>query len=413
MSLQAALKAYTQGNEQRAYDLVTAVTADEPENENAWVLLLELTKDDKERADIAERILQLNPNNPAALTVQVQQGQRDWDSEERVYEMLWDCGYCGTPKLLGKTHRFCPHCGAAQEAEKRYFPKEDEKVAVQDHQFFGADKLCPACGTANSGNAEFCQQCGSPLDEARGVAKQADQICAHDADTFQAADADDDKTDEAKKGFPWWLLAVIVLIVGGVLVFFVWTKEVSAVLTDHSWQHTLAIEQYGPKADKAWCDAMPRDAYGDIQRKREVRSYQQVPDGEQCDTRRIDQGDGTYVERQECTTVYRKEPVYDTRCYFTVDRWQYERTETAQAQDQNPYWPAAKLQREGSCRGCERIAAREARYVLHFIMDDAQREPFTCAVPEQQWRQAPVKSRWQLEVGALVGDVRCDSLQLK
>ena len=31
--------------------------------------------------------------------------------DEPVYEMLWDCGYCGHKKLLGLTHRFCANCG--------------------------------------------------------------------------------------------------------------------------------------------------------------------------------------------------------------------------------------------------------------------------------------------------------------
>jgi hypothetical protein len=28
-----------------------------------------------------------------------------------TYEMFWDCGFCGTTRLLGKTHRHCPGCG--------------------------------------------------------------------------------------------------------------------------------------------------------------------------------------------------------------------------------------------------------------------------------------------------------------
>jgi len=35
---------------------------------------------------------------------------------EKTYEMLWDCRYCGTKKLLGKTHRHCLECGGAKDA---------------------------------------------------------------------------------------------------------------------------------------------------------------------------------------------------------------------------------------------------------------------------------------------------------
>ena len=54
-------------------------------------------------------------------------------TDSNAYEMFWDCPYCGTAELLGKTHRHCPACGAAQDAEARYFPPEDRKVAVEDH----------------------------------------------------------------------------------------------------------------------------------------------------------------------------------------------------------------------------------------------------------------------------------------
>src|SRR5688572_28230933 len=43
-------------------------------------------------------------------------------SGEQVFQMLWDCRFCGTSKLLGLDHRHCPNCGAAQDPEWRYFP---------------------------------------------------------------------------------------------------------------------------------------------------------------------------------------------------------------------------------------------------------------------------------------------------
>ena len=58
------------------------------------------------------------------------------------YEMLWNCGACGSEKLLGVTHRHCPNCGAAQEASRRYFPSDEEKVAVADHRYTGVDHQC-------------------------------------------------------------------------------------------------------------------------------------------------------------------------------------------------------------------------------------------------------------------------------
>ncbi|MDQ7024021.1 MAG: zinc ribbon domain-containing protein, partial [Anaerolineae bacterium] len=83
-------------------------------------------------------------------------------SEGKTYEMLWDCQFCGTKRNLGLTHRFCPNCGAPQNPDARYYPSDEDKIEVRDHEYVGVDVTCPACGELNSAAAEFCGQCGSP-----------------------------------------------------------------------------------------------------------------------------------------------------------------------------------------------------------------------------------------------------------
>src|SRR4051812_15298131 len=95
-----------------------------------------------------------------------------------VFEMLWDCAFCGQKKLLGKTHRHCPSCGAAQDPSARYFPADADKVRVQDHVLVGADKLCPACQAPKSARATHCGACGAPLEGAKEVAQRRDQTGA-------------------------------------------------------------------------------------------------------------------------------------------------------------------------------------------------------------------------------------------
>ncbi len=97
-------------------------------------------------------------------------------SDEPVYEMLWDCKFCGQKKLLGLTHRFCAGCGGPQDPTARYFPPENEKVAVLDHPFVGADVACPACRQPMSRAAKCCTHCGSPIDKGVEVARRADVV---------------------------------------------------------------------------------------------------------------------------------------------------------------------------------------------------------------------------------------------
>src|SRR5688572_33143594 len=97
--------------------------------------------------------------------------------EERVesqgfYEMLWDCDHCETKGLLGKSQRHCPECGAKQNPDKRYFPKEGEAKRAEGHSYVGSDRSCPACNAPQSAKSHNCTHCGAPLDgsaEVKGV----------------------------------------------------------------------------------------------------------------------------------------------------------------------------------------------------------------------------------------------------
>src|SRR5688572_6267321 len=93
---------------------------------------------------------------------------------EPVYEMVWDCRYCGAQKLLGLTHRHCPNCGAAQDPTARYFPADDEKVAVENHVYVGADMQCRYCDAASSTRAHNCGRCGAALGEGAPVQLHGD-----------------------------------------------------------------------------------------------------------------------------------------------------------------------------------------------------------------------------------------------
>lgn len=345
-------------------------------------------------------------------------------SAEKVYEMLWDCKYCGTQKLLGKTHRFCPNCGAAQDDEARYFPSDDEKVAVQDHVFYGADLICPSCDTLNSANSDYCQQCGSSLENAKAAQLASDDQVVMAGQSFAAAGSgnvaqkrfeqklqDAGITDKPKSNRKLIYIILAVVLIGGVLLCgaLLWTKEADAYVAGHEWERVINIEQLAPMNTSAWCDAMPRDAYSVTQR-REQRDTRRVPDGQECSTVRVDNGDGTYSERQQCHTVYREEPVYDQRCYYTVDRWGVDRAVTASgtALSDTPQWPQVQLQRTGNCLGCEREGDRSEVYIVYLKTDDGE---YSCEVSQADWEQMPIESIWKFQIGVVTGQPDCASLQ--
>lgn len=333
-----------------------------------------------------------------------------------VYEMLWDCRFCGAKKLLGVTHGHCPQCGGAQDPSWRYFPSDEEKVLAKDHRFVGADRLCSYCGTANSAAAQCCGQCGAPLAEASQVEPLSSRSRS-EGTSFQTEDLQARQqgrslpppTVATPSPWPQRVLAGILLLFGTVAIAVFWTKTTEVTVVSQSWNREISLEVLKPVSQSSWCDSLPGDAYG-VTRSRQQRGSREIPDGEECSTQQIDRGDGSFVEREQCQTRYRSEPIYDYRCSYTVNRWVPNRVaQLAGASLANLAWPSPALVKQGNCIGCEREGARKERYTIEL---GGLGKPTVCEVPEAVWRQAGVGTRLRLKVGAVVGDPRCESLEL-
>lgn len=369
---------------------------------------------------------------------------------EAVYEMIWDCKYCGQKKLLGLTHRFCAGCGAPQDPAARYFPPENEKVAVHDHPFVGADVACPACKQPMSRAAKCCTNCGSPIDKGVEVARRADVVVPPGGaqgygyghghghghaqggapggltgeSAFAAGRYGPDAaptpmnmaaTPAAKKSFPVVLAvvgAVVGLLVMLVLVAVFWKREGVFEVTGHTWERSIAVERFDVGRRTAWCDDRPPGGR-ELSRRREQRSTKQVRDGETCQTRKKDQGNGTYKEVRECQPKYRSEPVYSDRCEFEVTEWRTARTlaERGTSPTDPPRWPAVVLVRPGTCLGCEREGPRSEKYTVKFV--DTKGKPgddASCDLPEGKWSTFAKGSKWRGKVRVLTGGVECEAL---
>ena len=348
---------------------------------------------------------------------------------EARYEMAWDCPRCDTPGLLGLTHRHCPNCGAPQDPTKRYFPKDEDKVAVGDHPYVGVDKACPHCETPNSAAATFCGNCGSALDEAKGVALRSAQEARSSrdfgADSARAARDDLDAQKKglvapakakAKGGGRWKILLAGALVLGvavvvcagiGLAVF--WKREAALTVVGHEWARAVPIEQYQSVSDSAWRDQVPADARR-VSCVQAERSTKKVEDGQDCRTERVDKGDGSFSEREKCTPKYRSEPVYDDKCSFVADRWRPSRTERAAGASLTdvPRWPDVALACTGTRIGCERESRREETYTVSFGGEDGQ--TYGCDVAQARWSTLPLGSKWKAPVGVLTDSVDCDAL---
>jgi hypothetical protein len=330
------------------------------------------------------------------------------ESKDDTYEMFWDCKFCRTRKLLGLSHRHCPVCGAPQNASERYFPDDAEKVRVADHVYIGRDLVCRHCGTFNSRNSRHCRDCGAPTNESSEAQLVADLPPA--PDVSPRAQALRQVQPRGRKGRTAWLVWLAVsVIVAGIAAFFLWKREASFEVTGHLWERRIEIERFGPVRDSAWCDQLPAAAR-ELRRYRAVRSHEQIPDGETCTTRRVDQGDGTFREVKDCKPRYKSRPIEDNRCDYEVNRWSPTRhvESSGRALSPAPTWPAVGQLRSCALVGCERQGPKRESYKVH--LRGVNGEDGDCELEQSRWSQMKVGARYKAQVRVLGGGLDCSSL---
>ncbi len=347
-----------------------------------------------------------------------------------TYEMLWDCKFCGTKKLLGLTHRHCPNCGAAQDPAWRYMPAEEDMVAVENHQYVGADKICPACQQPNSAANTYCVACGADLATGQIAQTQPDRVIGtgraetdtrHDV-VKDAFDADMSRiaAEESRRkrylGLPkrrWTIIGVValaVVVIAAVVYAITYRKDVTGTVEALTWQRTITIQDYQPRPGAAWRNQVPFGAYGQSCVQREHGS-RQVADGSHQECKDVDQGDGTM--KRECRTVtdYKSEPIYDDWCTYTIDAWDNARQVKANGSGKVPApdWPAYMLATASGRYGAERVGAKSETYTVSFR--DSDNKQRACDFETQAtWDQYDVGMAVTVRL-YLTGKPDCDTLK--
>lgn len=322
-------------------------------------------------------------------------------TDEPVYEMMWDCKYCGQKKLLGLTHRFCAGCGAPQDPASRYFPPEHEKVAVKDHPFVGADVACPACKQPMSRAAKCCTHCGSPIDKGAEVARRDDVVVGGPPPPAPPK--------KSNAGLIFGVLGgVLALVLVAGLVMALWKREGLFVVSAKTWERKIEIERFDTGRKTAWCDAAPAGGR-ELSRKKEQKGTEKVQDGETCQMRKKDLGNGTYKEVKECQPKYVNQPVMAWRCEYEVTDWRSARTLAEKGADDAPRWPAVSIARPGSCLGCEREGPRSETYKVK-LSDEKSKSEAECELPQARWATFAKGSKWKGKVRVATGGVDCDGL---
>jgi len=318
---------------------------------------------------------------------------QDREESQGFYEMLWDCDHCDARGLLGKTQRYCANCGAPQNPDKRYFPKEGEERRVDGHIYEGADRTCPACSAPQSAHAKNCTHCGSVLDGAAEVRG------------FVAPVAEPLPRPRANRRRRWpFVLVVLAVLGGGIWWRCVRSQEAQVVVAGHKWRRAIAIEEFKERQEEAWRNEVPVSASFPVCQERE-RSTRQIQDGEECKTERRDKKDGTFEQVKKCKPKFHSEPVMDSWCRFTMRRWLQVDELKATGSGLSPAWPTnAPAGDTPATLGAHRQARRTETLTLEFPQHGS------CEVSDPIWRKYSDGQSVKVEVRASSGDVVCGSL---
>jgi len=348
--------------------------------------------------------------------------------EEAVYEMLWDCKFCGQKKLLGVTHRFCAGCGAPQDPAARYFPPDNEKVAVKDHPYVGVDVVCPSCKQPMSRAAKCCTNCGGPIDKGAEVGLRADVVVPPPGGYGGHPPYGQQQQAFGQQGFAQQAMPhaapkkshtgrIILGVIGGIVALFVtlilvavlWKREGVFAVTGHTWERSIAVERYEVVRKSVWCDEVPASGRV-VSRRREQNGTKKEPDGQTCATRKKDMGNGSFKEVKECTPKYKQTPVYEDKCEIDLTEWHTNRTasEKGVSLGDAPRWPVTNV-KGGICLGCEREGSKNEKYTVQFT-DPKSAAKASCDLPQAKWSTFKVGSKWKGQVRVMTDGVDCDGL---
>lgn len=314
----------------------------------------------------------------------------------RIIEGFWDCKYCNSTGIRGGL-RECPNCGKARDENTTFYldkkkisyvPKE--KAATINRN---PDWICQYCNQLNSDNDKTCVSCGAVRtdqnlnyfqnrskknDEEIKKSLQNEQSDSELNSNFSSFSKStfSEKTHFSLKNFFLSnltnILIALVVSLGVIgLIYLLIPKTQKITITEMSQQRSIEIEKYQTVEESDW--SLPTGARLQYSRE-EFSHYQQVLDHYETKTRQVtkerisgyenyvsgyrDLGNGyfeeitssrpiyeTYYETETYQDpVYRNEAVYQTKYYYEIDKWLYERSIKTNGVDKKPYWGDVTLE---------------------------------------------------------------------
>jgi len=278
--------------------------------------------------------------------------------EDKIFEGLWDCKYCGTTEIKG-LNDYCPNCGKSKDINIKYYFNKDLTKELTDEYLFNVsitkkecdgkhpDWICNYCGNLNKFSNKVCSTCGAVKENDiknyfnNKVKNKINKIVSNNS---YITNKNDYKLFEIKfKYLLYFLLIVITIFITCFLPF----KTEEEIITNLGWEYITTMEEYVDVDKSGWVlpnDAILKYTKEEIRKYEKVFShietktrivYEKVQDGYEIETYIINNGNGTFtektsqvpkykiVEKEELyqEPVYIDKPIYNIKYYYTVKEW--------------------------------------------------------------------------------------------
>jgi len=270
----------------------------------------------------------------------------------------WTCDYCTT--LNNAQFKYCKNCGASREKEtKDYFELREAETRKEEKETFVTNSYDSDIYETKDIESSFVT---NPIDE-------FPYTLAEQKKTTSKTHNSKLREWSIKIGAVLGVTTLVALIIAG-LIWLLSPRQYEGVVSEKTWEREISIEEYKTVTESAW-DRVPSGGrlkytnneirkYESVFSHYETKSRQvaeQVFDGYDEHVSYSDNGNGTFTEHVTQTPKYRTEyhteyyeeavykdvPVYDTKYYYEIERWVYDRTEESAGINNVPYWPDYEL----------------------------------------------------------------------
>ena len=301
----------------------------------------------------------------------------------------WRCDFCGAYNK--SSERKCKTCGHPRdESAKGYYSVTGEKKStisreISDGDIYeGSENIYEDLSKSSSEISAIVSGKEKPknLNDAKGEFQKT--IEKHRASVPDRNNAAAGQREESKPRNNLKIVGVVVAlaVIAFAIGMFMFSNHKGAFkVTGKTWERSIDVEKQQTFSESGW--TLPEGARLD-HTAREIRSYNQVVDHYEdvtvtkyrsvpkTETYYEDLGNGNAQQRTRTTyvnepytaverqPVYRNEPVYDTKYYYDIDRYVFDRTVETSGTDNEPVWGDTDL-KDG-----ERTGSRKEKYTIQF-----------------------------------------------